>query len=449
MKGTMNWYSKQFQSFINDTKSYLTVETKLDTNSNEQYKYYRSLFDGCTLNEIIEQANEDHIQLDIHNDPFYTIQSSSKPVPITKDEMKKASTENASIPAGYEKYFKMKKVGIPIEAIKMKIKQDGLDPSIIDQTQSIKKEVLPPPPSQLQPQPQSLIKSIPASNNQSSIDPQYKKYWILYNGGQPLNILEMKIKADHLDFQYFKQYIESHSTIKQTSTKREKNQYDQPPKQQDVPSVPLKALYWIPVKGESLKNSIWLSFEDHKVNFNMRLLEVQFKASETKEKQIDTSPKQQDRKVSLLDPKREYNCSILFANLKMSINEVVEKITCIHPTIMIDDILKILIKLVPTNDEINVLTNYQGERSKLNEIDQLFLSFSTIPNLRARLICLELTFSWIEDYDQTKNQLIIIYQALNQLKNSREFKLLLVIILRIGNYMNGIFIINQSQSRKE
>ena len=103
MKGTMNWYSKQFQSFINDTKSYLTVETKLDTNSNEQYKYYRSLFDGCTLNEIIEQANEDHIQLDIHNDPFYTIQSSSKPVPITKDEMKKASTENTSIPAGYEK----------------------------------------------------------------------------------------------------------------------------------------------------------------------------------------------------------------------------------------------------------------------------------------------------------------------------------------------------------
>ena len=97
----------------------------------------------------------------------------------------------------------------------------------------------------------------------------------------------------------------------------------------------------------------------------------------------------------------------------------------------------------------NKLVVTKGERSKLNEIDQLFLSFSTIPNLRARLICLELTFSWIEDYDQTKNQLIIIYQALNQLKNSREFKLLLVIILRIGNYMNGIFIIKQSQSRKE
>ncbi|KOC69055.1 WASH complex subunit CCDC53 [Habropoda laboriosa] len=62
-----------------------------------------------------------------------------EPDNIKQGEPKNTETEEQPMNADprYEKYFKMVHVGVPKEAVKLKMKQEGLDSSILDDSQQI------------------------------------------------------------------------------------------------------------------------------------------------------------------------------------------------------------------------------------------------------------------------------------------------------------------------
>ncbi|XP_076765860.1 coiled-coil domain containing 53 [Xylocopa sonorina] len=60
--------------------------------------------------------------------------SNNEPETIKQEEPKVVQTEEQSAKADprYEKYLKMVHFGVPKEAVKLKMKQEGLDPSVLD-----------------------------------------------------------------------------------------------------------------------------------------------------------------------------------------------------------------------------------------------------------------------------------------------------------------------------
>ncbi|CAK9794871.1 WASH complex subunit 3 [Anthophora quadrimaculata] len=76
------------------------------------------------------------------NDNKQEEKSASKidePDNVKQDEPKSTKTEEQPINQDprYEKYLKMVHFGVPKEAVKLKLKQEGLDPSILDDPQQI------------------------------------------------------------------------------------------------------------------------------------------------------------------------------------------------------------------------------------------------------------------------------------------------------------------------
>ncbi|KZC09122.1 WASH complex subunit CCDC53 [Dufourea novaeangliae] len=68
-----------------------------------------------------------------------TQEENDEPDNITQDEPKTIVTEEQPINKDprYEKYFKLIHVGVPQEALKLKMEQEGLDSSVLDDTQQV------------------------------------------------------------------------------------------------------------------------------------------------------------------------------------------------------------------------------------------------------------------------------------------------------------------------
>ena len=126
------------------------------------------------------------------DEPNWDDDSSSASAPSTPAPS--APVKKCSIDPAYKKYFKLKRMHMPIEQLKQKIQNDGLDPSVIEQDEpnwdDNSTESTPSAPST--PAPSAPVKKC-------SIDPAYKKYFKLKRMHMPIEQLKQKIQNDGLD----------------------------------------------------------------------------------------------------------------------------------------------------------------------------------------------------------------------------------------------------------
>jgi hypothetical protein len=105
------------------------------------------------------------------------------------EEGEKGDTGGSDLPMNedpeYEKYFKMLKMGLPIDVVKHALKRDGKDPSVmdLDHTKSVK--------SQRQPKSDG---EVPLKQ-----DPEYEKYFKMLKMGLPMDAVKHAMKRDEKD----------------------------------------------------------------------------------------------------------------------------------------------------------------------------------------------------------------------------------------------------------
>ena len=359
----------------------------------------------------------------------------------------------------YSKYFAMYESGVPLDEVICLCRRDGVDervvrgPSIILTLKSdYQQKSLPPK------QTETVSSTVtPASDpNNPRNDPALKKWFKLLDMGIPKEHLVPKIQAEGLDPSFILNAEPVGSQPVSEPIEREvkppvkpeikqpvKKEVYNPPKPKREPETKLKNLFWDPVVGDALRESVWEKLHDEKVQLDYPELCRMFRAKENAVMShmggaLDPSIKQPTEMVQLVtDEKRLRNVGMSIARLKMSFKTLREDIVRVDDTALTEDMLRMLIENAPTEAEVSLVQGYTGNVDLLSDVDRFFKELSNIPLLSQRLKYLNFRQGLREDLTELKLDFETFRMALSNLLKSSKLTQLLEMILAVGNYMNG------------
>uniref|UniRef100_A0AAV1UQK8 Uncharacterized protein n=1 Tax=Peronospora matthiolae TaxID=2874970 RepID=A0AAV1UQK8_9STRA len=306
----------------------------------------------------------------------------------------------------YEKYFKLVTMGMPAEQVKVRMKAAGVDADLLDTPDA-------PSPSQNMPRRSSgggLLAGLPPPTEAVKVDPSALK-----------KSLASKLTAS------------------------EKTEESKLPKKETVkPNVELRPLFWTRVPINVVSSTVWMKLNDSHAKLDVDEMEWMFrknpadasKKQEDKKKEIEkalTQPKE----VLLFDPKRQQNVSIAIARFKLSSEDIKRAIYALDGEKLGSEVLNVLISISPTLEEIDMLKNYDGDATLLGNVENFFLDLLTIPRYTQRIKCFRYKVQFESRILETQAQLDTLVAATDQVAESDKFRRVLEHILAIGNYLNG------------
>ncbi|CAK4617098.1 hypothetical protein LEN26_014686 [Aphanomyces euteiches] len=289
----------------------------------------------------------------------------------------------------YEKFFKLIKMGMPKEQVKLKAQAEGLDPSVLDQA-----------PSASASGTSSGAPSIPAMN------PAALK-------------LPTKPKG-----------ATSSNPASATTSKL-------PPKKTAVPAAKLRCLYWTPLPDASVEGSIWASIDESSLGLDLTILEKEFRQDAAKKPADVAIALPKPKVVHLVDSKRQQNCSIALSRFRMTAMEIKLSIEALDDKVLTLERVQMLETMVPSTDELELVKSYDGDVALLGETEKFFLAVANIPRLAQRLKAFQAMLTHASRMDDVKAKLHVMERALTELQKSQQLVIVLQVVLAVGNYMNS------------
>ncbi|ETI42214.1 hypothetical protein F443_12612 [Phytophthora nicotianae P1569] len=390
-----------------------------------------------------------------------------------------SSTDNASAPTAsggtlvkddeqYAKFFKLLKMGMPSEQIKLKMSASGLNPDLLDTPDA--------------PMPGSGAGAPAATSNQLMTvkeDPAYEKFFKLVKMGMPPEQVKMKMSAAGLNEDLLdtpdapspnqkagstgggllaglpppKEAVKVDPSALQASLASKVNkkpvakkpEEPQLPKKETVkPNVELRPLFWTRVPVNVVSSTVWMKLNDSHAELDVDEMEWMFRKNpvdaskklDEKKKEAEKVPAQ-PKEVLLFDPKRQQNVSIAIARFKMSSEDIKNAIYALDGQKLGSEVLNVLISISPTLEEIDMLKNYDGDVKLLGNVEKFFLDLLTIPRYTQRIKCFRFKLQFENRILETQAQLDTLVAATDQVTESDKFRRVLEHILAIGNYLNG------------
>jgi hypothetical protein len=231
-------------------------------------KYFKMLKVGLPKEAVKAKMQQEGVN------PAYIDKDPAELVPL--DESKAAEADSAaasaqssgSVPVNehpqYAKYFRMLKVGLPKEAIKVKMQQEGVNPSYLDKD-----------PSELVPIDESGAK-VPVSEH-----PQYTKYFKMLKVGLPKEAIKAKMQQEGVDPSYLDKdpselvpLSESKPSESGKSTMGFAAAALAAAVKSKVPKVRKKKLYWKAVDASKVgSDSLWAKDDEEDITLD----EAEFK----------------------------------------------------------------------------------------------------------------------------------------------------------------------------
>ncbi|XP_066927241.1 formin-B-like [Clytia hemisphaerica] len=220
-----------------------------------------------------------------------------------------------------------------------------------------------------------------------------------------------------------------------------------PPKKDIIPNRKMKTLPWSKVSDAQINTSFWGNATDRTNQIDFQKLEKSFylKSSDTEKKgaqEHHESPKQ-EKKKSLLDPKKAQTIGILLKNPELELENVKKRLSKfdVKKDGSLDGLtseeIKALKICVPTDDERKLFHN--KKENELVDVDKLVFELTTIDpivlqDMLANLLIIREIPEQLRGIEPPITNVINGYKCL---RDSKDFKKLLEYILSIGNYMNG------------
>ncbi|KAF1792388.1 WASH complex, subunit CCDC53 [Phytophthora cactorum] len=369
----------------------------------------------------------------------------------------------------YAKFFKLLKMGMPSEQIKLKMSASGLNPDLLDT------------PDAPMPGTGGATAPATASNQVMTVkeDPAYEKFFKLMKMGMPAEQVKMKMSAAGLNGDLLdtpdapspnqkagtssggllaglpppKEAVKVDPSALQASlasklnTKPAPKKPEEPqlPKKETVkPNVELRPLFWTRVPVNVVSSTVWMKLNDSHAELDVEEMEWMFRKNpvdaskklDEKKKEAEKVPAQ-PKEVLLFDPKRQQNVSIAIARFKMSSEDIKNAIYALDGQKLGSEVLNVLISISPTLEEIDMLKNYDGDVKLLGNVEKFFLDLLTIPRYTQRIKCFRYKLQFENRILETQAQLDTLVAATDQVTESDKFRRVLEHILAIGNYLNG------------
>uniref|UniRef100_A0A0N4X6B5 FH2 domain-containing protein n=1 Tax=Haemonchus placei TaxID=6290 RepID=A0A0N4X6B5_HAEPC len=221
---------------------------------------------------------------------------------------------------------------------------------------------------------------------------------------------------------------------------------DETQKRVPKPTGSLKSFNWLKLTESKVKGTAWEFIEDEKMYKQLDLENVAstFASSSQKEEDIDfystVSRRTRDIQVSVIDPRRYQNCTIMLSKLKLSHREIRAALLAMDDKGRLPkDMLEQMLKFVPSKEEINLLrnaVNRHNSPSVLALADRYLYEMAQIPRFEHRLRSLYIIRTFQERFDCLTPHIQSVTKASSAVSSSKKFKQLLALVLALGNYLN-------------
>jgi len=192
---------------------------------------------------------------------------------------------------------------------------------------------------------------------------------------------------------------------------------------------------------ENLDGTVFLEVCDSSVGFDPELLKA-ILATDKGATSSDSRPRRslcrKDTGIKVLDASRAQNMAIGLAQFKMTTEELCECLRVLdfsNDRLCIEDLERIH-ELVPSTEESKKLLEHRERFDELRDIEQKVMPFCTLKRLGPKLRLMNFVLSHAGTYSAHKARCQRLRAALEEVRDSFDFKRILAVFLRIGNYIN-------------
>ncbi|KAG0003943.1 hypothetical protein BGZ65_001179, partial [Modicella reniformis] len=214
-----------------------------------------------------------------------------------------------------------------------------------------------------------------------------------------------------------------------------------------VAAVKLKALQWDKLNYMAVGNTVWgvggadenalqKALGESGIFGTMEELFVA-KATVYKESRVSREPKE----ICILDQRRAYQINIMLGGMKHTYSEIREGILRMDEDVMTLVQLSNFLKFVPDAEETGKLLEYKDAskdvKLTLGRPEAFFVEMLKVERYQQRLEGLQFKMTFQMLIDGVNESIVAIAAASRSLKDAKQFRELLNLILMLGNYMNG------------
>lgn len=215
-----------------------------------------------------------------------------------------------------------------------------------------------------------------------------------------------------------------------------------PPKPKITPNEKMKSLFWKKLKDKSVVDSFWKDVDESIIKLDTSKLEELFSKAKLQAKAPKSNSKGTKSKgsISFVDPRRQQNVGIglsRFGQKGLSPRDIKRAIQQIDDRVLSLDILTSLEKLLPTPDERDAIKSFEGDKSRLANVEKFFVEILEVKDVVQRVKAMKEKASFDDLLKECKLKLSTFGSAIREVKTSPSFRQFLTVVLATGNYLNG------------
>ncbi|XP_033742785.1 mucin-5AC-like isoform X2 [Pecten maximus] len=226
--------------------------------------------------------------------------------------------------------------------------------------------------------------------------------------------------------------------------------------QQNVPKpkTKMRSLQWqkIPTnKVLSGKPNIWSTagrrFNGYVSNMDFEAIEELFSVPTPQAPTVATNQngtsstlerkKKESTEINLLDGKRSLNVNIFLRQFRMPNDQIVQLLRDGVSERFESERLKGLLRILPDQDEIERLQNFDGDRDRLGSAEKFFLCLLGLPQYKLRIEGMLVKEEFKASMDYIKPHVEAVIETANEIKAHDDLQELFYLVLIAGNYLNG------------
>ena len=206
----------------------------------------------------------------------------------------------------------------------------------------------------------------------------------------------------------------------------------------------MKRLHWDPTNLKLVKGSIWEDLDESQIRYDKKHFELHFQVRQRKpvDEQKQAPKIEAGTIITFVSKKRTQAVLIGLKNLNLDNEQLRRVLHNMDEKVMNVDTLSKLLEMAPTMDE-----QTEAEKKIMQEgtrrvkdygtVEQFFFTLCDFYNLHQRLKLWMFKQNFHEICDSLLDQYKTIGKACDKIRNNKNLKLLLTIIMAFGNHMNS------------
>ncbi|KAJ8621200.1 hypothetical protein MRB53_029729 [Persea americana] len=202
-----------------------------------------------------------------------------------------------------------------------------------------------------------------------------------------------------------------------------------------APLRKLKPLHWDKVRATPDRSMVWDKLRSSSFELDEESMESLFGYNlRSSMKNEEVKSKSPSPSKNVLDHKRLQNITILSKALNATAEHVCEAL--LKGDGLCAQQLEALVKMVPTKEEEDKLSNYQGDMDELGSAEKFVKAMLNIPFAFQRIEAMLYRDTFEDEVVHLRKSFAMLEEACKELRSSRLFLKLLEAVLKTGNRMN-------------